>query len=56
MAHPQVGSQETPAGGRVGVKDVVMLSRVFFPKTAQELVSAELPRPGKSPQSQAGGL
>ena len=27
-----------PAGVRVGVKDVAVLSRVFFPKTAEEFV------------------
>lgn len=49
MPHSPLGSQEVPAVVRVGVKDMVVLSRVFFPKTAQGLVSAELSQLGESP-------
>lgn len=38
MSHPQVSSQEVPAEVKVGVKGMAVLSRVFFPKTAQEFV------------------
>lgn len=53
VTHPQVGSQEIPGGVRVGIKDVAALSRVLFPKTAQEFASLEVSQPGESLQSEA---